>query len=89
MEAVRPAELVASFELMLAEVFVEREGVAKHGGVEDVGEAVVVEVAEIGAHAGDGLAHLVVGDAGGGGLVGEGAVAVVVEEEVGEGVVGR
>src|SRR5580704_4100396 len=69
-------------------VDVEREAFMLNGGVPDVGQAVVVDVAEISAHAGESVAVGRVGNTSRDGNLLELFTANVVEKEVGHGVVG-
>ncbi len=75
-------------EAAVAEVLIEGVGVAGEVGLDDVEEAVAVEVADGDAHAGLGLAVGGVGDAGLDGDVLEGAVLLVLVVGGGGGVVG-
>ena len=75
-------------EVAAAEVQIEGVGVAGEVGLDDVEEAVAVEVSDGNAHAGLGLAVGRVGDAGLDGDVFEGAVLLVLVEGGGGGVVG-
>ena len=75
-------------EVRAALVLEQRPDLALQVVVEDVGKAVVVEVARVGAHARDHRPLLVVGDAPGPRLLLERAVALVDVEEVRLGVVG-
>ena len=70
-----------------ARVVEEREGVAGERRQEHVGPAVAVDVARVDAHPGDGLAAVGERHAALEGRLGEGAVAVVHEQERGHGVV--
>ena len=58
------------------------------GGEEDVGTAVVIDIAKVDTHGGKGAPIIVDGDSGGQSHFPEAALAFVVEEEIGLGVVG-
>ncbi len=81
-------EVGVVFKGAVAEVEVEGVGVAGEVGLDDVEQAVAVEVADGDAHAGLRLAVGRVGDAGFDGQVFEGAVLLVLIEGGGGGVVG-
>ena len=81
-------EVGAVVEVEAAEVLIEGGGVSGEVGLDDVEEAVAVEVSDGHAHAGLGLAVGRVGDAGFDGDVFEGAVLLVLVEGGGGGVVG-
>src|SRR5208283_1203460 len=73
-------------ETNLAEVAVEVGDVAGEIGLDDVEPAVVIVIGGRGAHAGLLMAVLVIGDAGQGPALGEGAVVIVAEQQAGGGV---
>ncbi len=84
----KAGEIGVVVEVAVAEIEVEGVGVAGEVGLDDVEEAVAIEVADGDAHACLGLAVGGVGDAGLDGDIFEGAVLLVLVERGGGGVVG-
>ena len=82
------AGVVGIDECTAALIDVEREFFVLDSGVPDVRQAIVVDVAEIGSHAGESVAIGRVGNTGGDGNLFKLLSANVAEEEVGHGVVG-
>jgi hypothetical protein len=87
-ELTEAAGVVGVDEDAAALVDVERKALVLDGVVPDVGQSVVVDVAEVGAHAGEGVAIGRVSNAGRNGDLFEFLSADIVEEKVGHGVVG-
>ena len=87
-ELAEAAGVVRVYEDAAALVDVEREAFVFDGVVPDVGQSIVIDVAEVGAHARESIAIRRVSDARGDGDLFELLSANIAEEKVGHGVVG-
>ncbi len=73
--------------MTIPQILVERKAFPEHRSFENIRLSVVVNVAEICAHAGDGVAECVIGNPGEQRDIGESSVPVVVKKIVFKGVV--